>query len=88
VQILTGPTTFVANLADIETSDLWLIGDFNGDGVVNNPDIAPLVAGLTVGRPVSDDPGFAPLARLVPEPGMIRMVALALPMLACRRRTR
>ncbi|HMO27180.1 MAG TPA: hypothetical protein PKB10_13025, partial [Tepidisphaeraceae bacterium] len=87
VQILTSPVSFAANLADIETSDLWLIGDFNGDGVVNNLDIAPFVAGLTGGRPGwGNDPSFAPLVGLVPEPGLIGLVALLLPGLVRRRR--
>jgi hypothetical protein len=61
-------------------------GDVNGDGVVNNLDIAPFVALLTGGRPVGDDPEFAPLLSLVPEPASLSLLALGGLMLGRRRR--
>jgi autotransporter-associated beta strand protein len=64
--------------------------DVNADGFVNNQDIAPFVALLTGGRPLGEftnDPDFAPLLSLVPEPslpGLLLVGSLA----AGRRRAR
>ena len=63
--------------------------DVNRDGVLNNQDIAPFVAMLTGGRTpgdLRDDPGFAPLLSLVPEPAALSF--LLLPGAALRRRRR
>jgi hypothetical protein len=81
VQLLTGGTMLFPESP-------WL-GDINHDGVVNNLDIAPFVQLLTGGRGIaSDDPRFAPLLGLVPEPGMLGTLVLTFPMLLRRRARR
>jgi autotransporter-associated beta strand protein len=80
VAALTGP-------ALLPPSSLGFAADINGDGVVNNQDIAPFVALLTGSRPLSEfanDPDFAPLIALVPEPTSLSLLALG--GLALRRR--
>jgi hypothetical protein len=67
--------------------ELQFAGDVNGDGTVNNLDIAPFVALLTGGRPIDgNDPNFAPLLSLVPEPTSLALLAFATLPLARRRR--
>lgn len=64
-------------------------GDVNGDGAVNNLDIAPFVALLTGGRPIEgNDPVFAPLIGLVPEPASLGLLALLAPLAGRRRAPR
>jgi autotransporter-associated beta strand protein len=70
------------------TGAIGFAADVDGNGVVNNQDIAPFVALLTGGRPLADlgnDPEFAPLIALVPEPATLSLVAAA-GLLALRRR--
>ena len=82
---------FVALLTGGNASGrLGFAADVNGDGAVNNRDIAPFVALLTGGRPIgriADDPDFAPLLTLVPEPGAMTLLAF-LTSAALRRRLR
>jgi hypothetical protein len=54
-------------------------GDINLDTVLNNQDIAPFVALLTGGRPLNEfanNPDFAPLLAMVPEPASLGLLAL------------
>jgi hypothetical protein len=64
--------SFVSLLtAGVASAAAGYAADVNADGVVNNQDIAPFVALLTGGRTLQepgDDPDFASLLSLVPEP--------------------
>lgn len=72
-----GLTSAEGYATQFPTLDASVLGDVNMDGAFNNLDIAPFVGLLTGGRPIPlDDPAFAPLLSVVPEPAALSLLVL------------